>query len=533
MIHRDVKPANLLMTPEGHAKIIDLGLALQTDEEDERVTRDGTTVGTVDYMAPEQARDSRQTSERSDIYSLGCTFYYLLTGSAPYPGGGLADKLARHYKAPIPDVREHRPDVSESLSLLIRRMMEKKPERRYADYSKLIAALESLSDPTAQAGQGAPLDALIVDDDEDEIGLAPTESAISRREHDGSGRPPSTRDHLMAEIVEDDDENEPRPASSRPGSSGTRRQPTRPAEVSLSELAALDAEDVSDRRQGRRSSGSSPTIKSGGPTGPGPPEPSLSAFLDEEDEEPVYGSTGPPRRVGDELPLKTWIAAGLLVGLSIAIVGFGVSMVISMAKPEPPPEASRPSDADPEPQPTYVATPNYSNNRPKGPATPVKKPEPTKVQQPTPVVVVPEPPPEEKPYPAVWESKLLPQLTVQEPTPPEHPKIEVRRIIEAGERAADVLARLCPRTIRRPRRDRRHRAILRGRLPGRGQVAADPGQARDPADHQGRDDQQRDRPGATRQVRARRDEDREPRPGRASTSPWTSATCPIVRSRSF
>src|SRR4051794_21237880 len=91
LIHRDIKPANLLVAPSGEVKIIDLGLALKAEAEDERVTRDGTTVGTVDYMSPEQARDSRATNERSDIYSLGCTFYFLLTGSAPFSGGDISE----------------------------------------------------------------------------------------------------------------------------------------------------------------------------------------------------------------------------------------------------------------------------------------------------------------------------------------------------------------------------------------------------------------------------------------------------------
>ena len=84
LIHRDIKPSNILRTPTGEPKIIDLGLALQSEFEDERVTREGTTVGTVDYMAPEQARDSRATSIQSDMYSLGCTFYYLLRASRPF-----------------------------------------------------------------------------------------------------------------------------------------------------------------------------------------------------------------------------------------------------------------------------------------------------------------------------------------------------------------------------------------------------------------------------------------------------------------
>src|SRR6185312_4800961 len=145
LIHRDIKPANLLISPAGLVKIIDLGLALNAEAEDERVTRDGTTVGTVDYMPPEQARDSRATSEKSDMYSLGCTLYYLLTGSAPFAGGNLADKLARHCTEPAPDPRKLRPEVSAALAALTRRMMAKRPENRFGSYAELIGALDAAS----------------------------------------------------------------------------------------------------------------------------------------------------------------------------------------------------------------------------------------------------------------------------------------------------------------------------------------------------------------------------------------------------
>jgi serine/threonine-protein kinase len=144
LIHRDIKPSNVLRTAGGQIKIIDLGLARQSDFEDERVTREGTTVGTVDYMAPEQARDSRATSVRSDLYSLGCTFYYFLTGVPPYPGGDITAKLTRHAKSPAPDVRDLRPDVPLEISAIVKRMMAKKPEDRFASYGELIAALDAV-----------------------------------------------------------------------------------------------------------------------------------------------------------------------------------------------------------------------------------------------------------------------------------------------------------------------------------------------------------------------------------------------------
>jgi len=141
VVHRDVKPSNLLRTPLGEVKITDLGLAVRPEAEDERVTREGTTVGTVDYMAPEQARDSRATSVRSDIYSLGCTLHYLLTGRPPFPGGDLTEKLTKHARTPAPDVRERRPDVPPAIADALQRMLAKRPEDRYASYAELLAAL--------------------------------------------------------------------------------------------------------------------------------------------------------------------------------------------------------------------------------------------------------------------------------------------------------------------------------------------------------------------------------------------------------
>jgi len=166
LIHRDVKPSNLLRTPGGEIKIADLGLALRSEAEDERVTREGTTVGTVDYMAPEQARDSRATSFQSDIYSLGCTLYYLLTALPPYPGGDIADKLARHARNPAPDVRDLRPNVPPSVSALILRMMAKRPEDRFASYAELRSALMEV--------------ARNIDGDQSSIALVPIEE--DRRE---------------------------------------------------------------------------------------------------------------------------------------------------------------------------------------------------------------------------------------------------------------------------------------------------------------------------------------------------------------
>lgn len=147
IVHRDIKPSNFLLTRKGRklqVKLTDLGLARETAAEDFRVTRDGTTVGTVDYIAPEQARDSSAADTRSDLYSLGCTWYHMLTGQVPFPEGGLAERLVKHMEADPPDVRRVNPQVSRALWEVLQRLLAKKPQDRYETPRDLIEDLLSL-----------------------------------------------------------------------------------------------------------------------------------------------------------------------------------------------------------------------------------------------------------------------------------------------------------------------------------------------------------------------------------------------------
>ncbi len=144
IVHRDIKPSNLLIRNDGVVKLTDLGLARSVDDTIETgITRAGTTVGTVDYMAPEQARSSQAADIRSDLYSLGCTWFQMLTGQPPYPEGSLTNKLQAHAIKPIPDPREKNSNVTEGLVAVLRRLMAKKPEDRYQTPAELLEDLAS------------------------------------------------------------------------------------------------------------------------------------------------------------------------------------------------------------------------------------------------------------------------------------------------------------------------------------------------------------------------------------------------------
>jgi len=156
VIHRDIKPANLLLDQNGTVKILDMGLARFDDPlaAQEGLTQSGQVMGTVDYMAPEQAFDTRHADARADIYSLGCTLYRLLTSQNMYDGETMVQKLMGHQSKPIPSLAALRSDVPPALVTIFERMVAKVPADRYQTMAEVEAALGSLG-PASSAGSAA------------------------------------------------------------------------------------------------------------------------------------------------------------------------------------------------------------------------------------------------------------------------------------------------------------------------------------------------------------------------------------------
>lgn len=150
LVHRDIKPSNLILNSSGRVKILDLGLArLQTSNpEATRLTRPGFALGTVDYMAPEQWDDSGTVDIRADIYSLGCTMYYLLAGSAPYSGPQLSSikkKLMAHAAAPVPSIVQRRPECPEELDWTLQKLLAKEADERIDSPGEVAEAVRSFA----------------------------------------------------------------------------------------------------------------------------------------------------------------------------------------------------------------------------------------------------------------------------------------------------------------------------------------------------------------------------------------------------
>jgi serine/threonine-protein kinase len=190
LVHRDIKPSNFLITRSSGnllVKLTDMGLSRSTDDEDFRVTKAGTTVGTVDYMAPEQARDSGAADIRSDLYALGCTAFHMLSGQAPFSEGSLTERLYKHCESPPPNLLDINPKVPPAFWGILERLLAKRPEDRYATPPELIEDLLQLD-----SGPGAPIP----------VGLRPTELLAGLAE----GEAERPRKKTLVKVEEDSEE---------------------------------------------------------------------------------------------------------------------------------------------------------------------------------------------------------------------------------------------------------------------------------------------------------------------------------------
>lgn len=182
LVHRDVKPSNVLVTAKDDAKLLDFGLVLQGTN---RMTQTGTVLGTVDFLAPEQAMDAASVDIRADIYGLGGVLYWCLTGHVPFPGDeSLCAALIRRQQQVAPSVRLQRPEVPTALDYIILKMMANKPQDRFADPDELLSALlpfteirqhpqdsgpmvvDSANNNESGAAPARPYRVLVVEDDE-------------------------------------------------------------------------------------------------------------------------------------------------------------------------------------------------------------------------------------------------------------------------------------------------------------------------------------------------------------------------------
>jgi len=322
LVHRDIKPANILLANDGTVKLIDLGLALQAEVEDERVTRDGMTVGTVDYMAPEQARDSRAANIKTDIYSLGCTLFFVLTGLPPFPGGDIPEKLRKHACMPLLDIRQLRSGVPGLVARLIQKMTAKRPEDRFADYDALIEAIEVILSTGLEPDSSGELPyALIAEEDEEDVDFV---------------LGPGVEEGASEADISTTDDADPIVSESSEIESPEQSEPE--GELRMADLAELidDDEPAAGAPQAPlATSARTPLPRQHRPEPRPEPDEPFDPFA--EVFEPSESEAGPlppaltrRRASGDDTPLRDWVVGGALVGLLIALLGFALISLIRM-----------------------------------------------------------------------------------------------------------------------------------------------------------------------------------------------------------
>lgn len=250
IIHRDVKPDNIMVTKQGVGKLTDLGLA-RTAKRDSSLTLTGVVMGSPAYISPEQATGEKNLDTRSDIYSLGATLYHMLTGVVPYDGESPLQVMLRHMNDPLPDVRVKMPMVSEGTRQLIFKMMAKRPESRFQNARRLYEAIVNVE----RLLDGASVD---------ELSRSQVSAPAAARLPTGSGAPAPSGSGVRRRAG---------PASSGvkragPASSGVKRAgaPSAPAKGSSGESKpkgkGLAPKATSSGKTPSKPGGKSPTAKS-------------------------------------------------------------------------------------------------------------------------------------------------------------------------------------------------------------------------------------------------------------------------------
>jgi eukaryotic-like serine/threonine-protein kinase len=311
LIHRDIKPANILIDRTGTVKILDMGLARFFNDHDDILTRkyDENILGTADYLSPEQATDSHTVDGKSDIYSLGATFYFMLTGQPPFPDGTVAQKLVWHQKREPQSIQSIRPEVPDAVNAIVVKMMQKRVEDRFQTPSELAQALQPLltSPITAPPDEEMPV-------------LSPVVLALA-------GMVPSTK--LTGDVPALPSQPKPTPekdlSSTKPTQSLRTTPPPRPIQEDPKGQETIPPQSNAVTTPDRRSDSSWDFVNDSSVITAPPTKGSKSS---------LKASSSPAKPLSDEVPVlatptrskKRWIRLG---GVLTAVIGIAVIFILA------------------------------------------------------------------------------------------------------------------------------------------------------------------------------------------------------------